>query len=265
MKPNLAVSLLSAIAILSLALFGCGKQEIVKIGLTVSAGQSLKPAMMEIQELYSQQKPFVTITYNFGSGGSLKKAIEQGKNVDIFLTGGADFLNDLQSQNFLLTNTYKKLLTNKIVLITQKKTRGISNFNNLSGKQVKTVALSDFKTGASGRYAREVLTSLKILDKVKPKLVFTKTSTEVPSLLEEGKVDAGIVYATDAIGENQIKIVAIAPENSHSPINYNVAVLKTSPHIPEAQEFIQFLQSEQASAVFVKYGFAIADNDRGRK
>ncbi|WP_026134882.1 molybdate ABC transporter substrate-binding protein [Scytonema hofmannii] len=253
------------LAILSLVLVSCRKQEAKTISLNVSAGQSLQPAMTEIKKIYTQQQPNVSITYKFSSGGFLKDSIKQGETIDIFFTGGSEFLDDLQSKGFLFEKTRKHLLNNKLVLIVPKNSTGVSTFNDLSGKQVKTIAVGNFKTTSSGQHAETILTSLKILDLVKPKLLFSKVGFGAARFVETGQADAGIVYATDAINASQIKIVAIAPENSHSPSMYSVAILKASPHIPEAKEFIQFLESNQASAVFVKYGFAIARDDRARK
>lgn len=150
-------------------------------------------------------------------------------------------------------------------MIVPKNSTGISSFKDLSGKQVKTVAVGNFKTTSPGQHAEQILKSLKILDLVKPKLVFTEFSFGVARLIEMRQADAGIIYATDAINANQIKIVAIAPKDSHLPSIYSVAVLKASKHIPEAKEFIQFLGSTQASAVFVKYGFAMAKDEQARK
>ncbi|MUH01411.1 molybdate ABC transporter substrate-binding protein [Scytonema sp. UIC 10036] len=254
-----------SLAIFSIILVSCRKQEAKTISLNVSAGQSLQPAMTEIKKIYTQQQPNVSIAYKFSNGGSLKDSIVQGETIDIFFTGGSEFLDDLQSKGFLLEETRKHLLNNKLVLIVSQNSTGISTFKDLSGKKVKTIAVGDFKTTSSGQHAEKILNSLKILDLVKPKLVFTKVGFGADLFVEMRQADAGIMYATDAIKANQIKIAAIAPENSHSPSRYSVAVLKASKHIPEAKEFIQFLESNQASAVFVKYGFAIARDEEARK
>jgi molybdate transport system substrate-binding protein len=75
--------------------------------------------------------------------------------------------------------------------------------------------------------------------------------------VETGNVDAGIVYETEAKQSDKVKIVATAPENSHSPIIYPVAVLKNSKDAAAAKEFVEFLRSEKAGNVFKKYGFIL--------
>ncbi|MCL1469796.1 molybdate ABC transporter substrate-binding protein [Argonema antarcticum] len=249
-------SFIGWISILSQVLVSC-TQQVKPVVLTISAGASLKSSMEEIKELYTQQKPKVNIMYKFSSSGSHQKAIEEGAKVDIYMTAGSQFMDDLQSKGFVIDDTRKNFLKNRIILIAPKNATGISKFKDLTDNKIKKVAISNPATGSSGKYAEEILQFFGILEQVKPKFVFTKAGTDIVSLLKKENANAGIIYATDAIKVNEIKIVAIAPENSHSPITYTVAVLKASKNIPEAKEFVQFLQSDRAGSVFVKYGFAI--------
>jgi molybdate transport system substrate-binding protein len=254
--------LISCITMLSMLLNSCGKEEAKPVRLSIFSGQSLKNALEEIKEVYPQEKPNVIINSTYGSSGDNEKAIKQGVPADIFITGSSKIMDDLQSQGFLLPDTSKKFLSNKIVLIVSKDATDIYSFKDLNTSKVKKVILSDPNSGTSGKYAEEVLKYFKISAPLKPKFVFTKSGDSTVSLVENGKANAGIVFATDAIASNNVKIVAIAPENSHSPSIYNVAVLKTSKNIPEAKEFVQFLLNERASSVFVKYGFAISNNEQ---
>ena len=70
--------------------------------------------------------------------------------------------------------------------------------------------------------------------------------------------DAGIVYATDAASmADQVTVIAEAPEGSLAqPVIYPVAVVKTTAHAEAAKAFVDFLQTDEAMAVFESYGFA---------
>jgi molybdate transport system substrate-binding protein len=69
-------------------------------------------------------------------------------------------------------------------------------------------------------------------------------------------VDAGVVYATDAaIEAKTVRIVATAPESSHKPVIYPIAVVKGAKNKPAAMAFITLLQSSQGNAILQKYGF----------
>ncbi|MCF3605525.1 molybdate ABC transporter substrate-binding protein [Planktothrix agardhii 1033] len=81
----------------------------------------------------------------------------------------------------------------------------------------------------------------------------------VLSAVESGNADAGIVYLTDAKISKQVKQVATAAKDLHSPIIYPIAVIKASQNQESAKTYIQFLTSNPAQDVFKKYGFGIAN------
>lgn len=226
--------------------------------LTVSAAASLKEALQAILPAYTQQKPNVTLTYNFGSSGSLQQQIEQGAPVDVFISAAQKQMDALQKKNLLLADTRKDLLKNTVVLIAAQNETGISGFKDLTDNKVSKIAIGDPQSVPAGQYGQEVLTSLKLFDPIKPKIVFAKDVRQVLSYVETGNVDAGLVYVTDAKTSDKVKVVATASEDSHSPIIYPVGVLKGSKNPEAAKEFVQFLSSEQAKAVFEKYGFSMA-------
>ena len=225
--------------------------------LTVSAAISLTNALQAIKPIYQQQHPQVSITYNFAGSGVLQRQIEQGAPVDLFISAAAKQVDALQQKNLLLPETRRNLLTNRLVLITPRNIN-LSSFKQLTNPEVQHLAVGEPKSVPAGQYAQELLTNLQILAAIKPKLVYGNNVRQVLTYVENGNVEAGIVYASDAQESKTVQVAATAPENLHSPIVYPVAVLKDSKSTAAAQNFVQFLSSNQAQAVFKKYGFGIA-------
>lgn len=223
--------------------------------ILVSAAASLKEALEEVKPLYKQTKPNVNVTYNFGASGALQQQIENGAPADIFISAAKKQMDALQSKNLILTDTRSNLLTNKLVLIVPKNSSGITSFRQLTDSKVKKIAVGEPRSVPAGQYAEEVFKNLGISQQVKSKLVLGNNVRQVLSFVESGNADAGIVYATDAKISPQVKQVATAPANSHSPIIYPVAVLKSSKNAAAARDYVQFLSSNRAGAVFQKYGF----------
>ncbi|MEQ8962303.1 MAG: molybdate ABC transporter substrate-binding protein [Coleofasciculus sp. C2-GNP5-27] len=230
------------------------------VELMVSAAASLQDAMKAIAPLYTQDQANVTITYNFGSSGSLQQQIEQGAPVDVFLSAAPKQMNALQEKDLLLPDTRKDLLKNSMVLVTPKDKTDISNFKGLTTDKVSKIAIGDPESVPAGQYGKEVLTSLNLYKPIQDKLVFAKDVRQVLSYVETGNVEAGLVYATDANVSNNVKVVATAPEASHAPIIYPVAVLKESKNLDSAKAFVQFLSTEPAKTVFEAYGFSLASD-----
>ncbi len=225
------------------------------VSLTISSAASLKEAMDEIQAVYAEEKSHVTLTYNFGSSGSLQQQIEQGAEVDVFISAAAKQMDALQEKGLIAEETRKNLLDNKIVLIVPKDTEAVNDFNDLATDKVKTIALGETASVPVGQYSEEVLTNLNLMDRIKPKAVFGKDVKTVLTWVETGNADAGMVYETDAKVSDKVKVVAKAPEGSHKPVVYPAAVIKDSRNMDAAKDYLDFLCSDKAKSIFEKYGF----------
>ena len=241
-----------------LTIGGCQLVKTHSNTLTVSAAISLTDALENIKSLYRQSYPNITITYNFGASGSLQQQIEQGAPADIFISAASKQMDALQQKSLLITETRTNLLANTLVLITPKNNSIILSFQNLINPKVNKIAIGEPKSVPAGQYSQELLTNLKIFDKIKPKIVYSNNVRQVLTYVETGNVDAGIVYITDAKQSKRVQVVATAAANLHSPIVYPVAVLKRSKDPAIARKFVQFLSSDRARAVFEKYGFKMA-------
>ena len=199
-----------------------------QVTLTVSAASSLKDAMNEIKDVYVKETSDVNITYNFGSAGSLQQQIENGAEVDVFVSSAQKQMDALKDKGLLEDETRKDLLGNNLVLIVPKDSALSVNFEELAGDKVKKLALGEPKSVPVGQYSEEVFSKLNISEKVKPKAVYGKDVKEVLTWVETGNVDAGIVYETDAKVSQKVKVVATAPTGSHKPIEYPASVIKSS-------------------------------------
>lgn len=253
--------LLFWLAVLMIVTVACGsqvkepeQQAAKKVELNISAAASLTDVLQELKELYIQDNPNVNVNFNFAASGALAKQIEAGAPVDVFISANQDKMNELAEQGLILKDTRQDFLTNIVVLIAQKDSN-IKDFTDLANPEVERVAIGEPASVPVGDYSRQILTNLNIWEQVEAKLLLAKSVRQVLAYVDSGNVDAGIVYKTDAaIAENAV-IVAEAPEGSHEPVVYPMAVVKDSKNIDEAKKFVDFLTSKKASEVLTKYGF----------
>jgi molybdate transport system substrate-binding protein len=81
---------------------------------------------------------------------------------------------------------------------------------------------------------------------------------QTPIRLMLNQADAGPTWYTEAFFQrmigNPIDLVAI-PDSSNLRVTYVAGSLKTAPHPQAARDFITFMQSPRAQAVYRKYGF----------
>ncbi len=229
------------------------------IELTISVAASVQDAMNEVQTAYQAANPGVVITYNFGSSGSLAQQIAQGAPADLFLSASQKWMDDLEEQGEILEDSRQDLLMNALVLIVPQDNTDITEFTDFETDGVNRIAIGEPESVPAGRYAQETLTFLNLFEVLQPKLVFAKDVRQVLAYVKTGNVDAGLVYATDAKVSEQVKVVATAPAESHSPIIYPVGIVADSERTDAAQDFLEFLSSETAIAIFDEYGFTMAE------
>ncbi len=251
---------LAAICV-ALLITGCGGGSVEKtVELHVSAAASLTNAMNELAELYAKDNPNVKIIFNFGSSGALQQAIENGGETDLFFSAAQKQMNALDEKGELAEGTRRDLLRNEVVLIVPNDSdKNISDFNDVATDKVEKIALGEPKGVPVGQYSEEIFTALNILDTVKAKAVYGSDVRQVLAWTESGEVDCGVVYATDAAISNKVKVICAAPEDSHKPVIYPVAAIKSSKNLDDAKKFLDFTGSDAAKKVFAKYGFASID------
>ncbi len=223
--------------------------------LRISAGVGLKDALYAVQQVYKQQQPTVTIEFNFAASGFLRKQIEQGAPVDLFLAPGRQHLQALLDAGFTNKHQSCALLGNRLALIVaQEKKYQIKGFADLT-TQAETIALGLPEMVPAGRYARQTLTHLGLWNELLPRMVYGKSVRQVLAYVDSGNADAGIVFASDTKLLKSAVVAAIAPENSHTPIVFSMAAIRDS-RCPKALEtFMSFLKSQQAAVIFSDHGF----------
>jgi molybdate transport system substrate-binding protein len=226
--------------------------------LTVSAAASLQDVLAPVGDAYTRRHPRTKIDFNFGGSGALARQIEDGAPVDVFLSASPEPMDRLAARGLLLDTTRRDLLRGEIVLIAPRDRAEPRSFEALADPQVKLVALADPASVPAGQYGKQVLDSLGLWSRVQPKLVLAKDVRQVLSYVETANADAGIVYATDARESSTVRVAAVAPESSHSPVVYPVVVLRSTRDAAAARDFVAFLFGPEARALFVAQGFTAA-------
>ena len=262
LTPIRLAALLIALAI---ALTACGSNTSRPAngnsGLTVSAAVSLKDAFLEIGKIYETRNSG-KVTFNFGASGVLQKQIETGAPVDVFASAGQTQMDALDKQRLLAPDSRKDFIRNSVVLVVPALSQlELNSFQQLADSRVERIAAGNPKTVPAGQYSEQILKSLGIEDKVGPKLILAEDVRQVLEYVTHGEVDAGLVYETDArIAGDKVRIVATAPDSSHQPILYPIAVIKDSKQAGDAQKFIDLVLSPEGQSVLQKYGFSSIKN-----
>ena len=266
---------LAIAAVMAFTAAGCSAQESAetteqadKTEIVVFAAASMTDTMNEIAEMYKAVEPDVNIVYNFDSSGTLKTQIQEGADCDIFISAAQKQMNQLdinggdentEGLDFVDTDTRFNLVSNSVVLITPVgNPADVESFEDLASDKVSLIALGNSDVPV-GQYSEEIFNYMGIWDELnsESKITFGSNVREVIAQVEEGAVDCGVVYSTDAATTDKVEIAAAAPEGSHQDVTYPAAVLKTSKNPEAAKAFIDYLKTGECTEVFEKAGFVI--------
>lgn len=238
-------------------LFCAGAACAQRVTLTVSSAASLKNVIVEVESAYRQGRENINFANNFGSSGTLAAQIDQGAPVELFISAATKPMDELEKKGMIVAGTRRNLLRNTLVLIAPLHSP-LKDFQGLADRSIRMIALGDPASVPAGQYGYQSLTALQLMDTLKTKIVLAKDVRQVLSYVETGNADAGIVYETDARISGKVRIVAVAPERSHDAIIYSAAVIKGGSNEGYARQFIAFLNTPIAHAIFMKNGFTIA-------
>jgi molybdate transport system substrate-binding protein len=233
--------------------------------LTVAAAASLKEALGECAAVYHRRTPQVKVNYIFGGSGTLQQQIAQGAPVDVFIAAAAKPVDELAAHNLSLAATRRDIATNQLVLIVAQDAKlALQEFADLAKPEVRRVSMGEPVTVPAGQYAQQVLQRLGLWEEIKGKTVLAKDVRTVLAYVATGNVEAGVVYRTDALVNDQVRIVAVAPAGSHQPIVYPAVVVAGSSQPEAATAFITFLAGPEGQAVLARHGFGPAAATEGR-
>lgn len=271
------------IAILALALAGCGGQQAAKpaatktqdkkVTLHVYAAASMTETMQKLAEQYKKTAPNVEVVYNFDSSGTLKTQIQNGAECDLFISAAPKQMNQLDIKNttankekldFVLEGTRVNLLENKVVLAVPKDNpKKLQSFADLA-KQLQAGSVRLIMGNGDvpvGQYTQKILAYYKLDEKAladKGLISYGSNVKEVTTQVKEASGDCGVVYATDAFSA-KLQTVGSATKEMCGQVIYPAAVMKKSKNQEAAKAFLKYLQGEEAMKVFQSVGFSKAN------
>jgi molybdate transport system substrate-binding protein len=231
-------------------------------GPVIFAAASLKSALDAVAAAWSAQRGR-SPAISYASSGVLAKQIEEGAPADVFISADLQWMDYLEKAKLIKPGTHRNLLGNRLVLIAPADAEVTlkiqKNFDLAGATGDGKIAVCTIASCPGGIYAKEALESLLVWSAVEPKLAQAENIRAALALVARGEAKFGIVYATDAKAEPNVKVVDVFPASTHAPIIYPAAVIATSKN-PDAESFIAYLTSQAATKILTGQGFTLLPN-----
>ena len=224
--------------------------------ITVFAAASLTDVLQALGGEYTKATR-TKVEFSFAATSMLARQVESGAHADVFFSADQEWMDYLDQRGLIQTATRRNLLGNRLALIaptaSDVQLQIKPNFPLLAALKGGRLATGDPDSVPVGRYARAALTSLGVWNDVADHLVRADNVRSALAFVARGEVPLGVVYATDARIDKQVRIVDLFPENSHPPISYPVAL--TTSATATAVAFVEYLRGPAGTAAFEKSGF----------
>lgn len=223
----------------------------------VFAAASLANVLNDLSQTFTAETR-IPVTASLAASSVLAKQIEAGAPADVFFSADLEWMDYLDQRGLLRAGSRHDVVGNHLVLIAPANStvsvtirKGVDLVPAL-GPQGK-LATADPDSVPAGKYAKTALMSLDAWDKVSKQIVPAENVRAALAFVARGEAALGIVYRTDALAENRVRVVAEFPADTHPPITYPIAVTVHGGR--EAQQFDDFVRSKSAALIFRKYGF----------
>lgn len=224
----------------------------------VFAAASLKTALDQIAPGFEHETGH-RVTVSYAASSVLARQIQLGAPADLFISANIAWMDFLQENGDIATESRVDLVGNRLVLIA------------LAGRTAKVDLNPDFDLSAgldggylatalvdavpAGIYGKAALQNMGLWDDVEGQIAQADNVRAALALVATGAAPLGIVYQSDARAETRVEVIGTFPETSHQAIVYPAAL--TTRETPAAQEFLNYLQDKPAKLVFQAQGFTL--------
>ena len=225
--------------------------------VTVFAAASLKTALDEIAANW-QATTGDEIAVSYGGSALMARQIIAGAPADIFISAAPDWMDAVEAAGRLAPGTRVDLLGNDLVLIGPAGAADVNLGRDLDLARLLSggrLAMGQRGSVPAGQYGMEALQTLGLWTAVEGQLAETENVRAALALVANGEAPFGVTYASDAVAEPRVRVVAVFPEGSHRPITYPAAL--TAEPTDAAAAFLAALRGDEATEVFERNGFKV--------
>lgn len=217
--------------------------------ITVFAAASLTDAFQRLGDQFEAAHPGTTVEFNFAASSALREQIIGGAPADVFAS--ANESNMTQVADTGLATGPIPFATNVLEIAVPPdnpgQVAGLSDF----GKADLLLGLCAEEVPC-GQFGREALANAGVTPSI------DTNEPDVRSLLtkvENGDLDAGIVYHTDVLAAADAVQGIEIPDEDNVVATYPIAALSGSDQAELAAVFVDLVLSEQGQQVLGTYGF----------
>jgi len=248
-----AIALACAISLFTFALSALAQPE----PLHIAAAADLQPVLPPILDQF-QKATGIEARATFQASAALTTLIQNGAPFDVFLAADLGFPKRLINAGLAdtagvvgangMSDSSSPLIYARgtLVLWTRKDSHWPNpTLDTLRDPSLKRLAIANPERAPYGRAAIAALTSLKLVDALKPKFVTAENISQAAQFAETGNADAGFISLTSAKTPRLESSGSyfVVPRDLYPPIEQGAVILSKTPQRENVHKFLDFLLS----------------------
>ena len=229
--------------------------------VVVFAAASLKTALDQVAAEF-QAATGHEVLVSYAGSNALATQIIQGAPADIFISAAVNWMDEVEKAGLVVPGTRADILSNTLVLVAHGKGAGPvaigpqTDLAGMLGGGRLSMAMVD--AVPAGQYGKAALERLGLWPTVEGAVAQSENVRAALALVAAGEAPYGIVYASDAVAEDNVTVVATFPADRHPPIVYPAALLTGAADAAD-RAFLEALRADGADAAFAAQGFVVLD------
>src|ERR1035438_6230082 len=230
--------------------------------LRVAAAADLEPVLVPLFEQF-RQATGIRAEATFSASAVLATQIQNGAPFDLFLSADLGYPKRLidaglaDAAGTADSSTPIVYAKGTLVLWARKDSSlPPPSLDLLRNAGVKRLAIANPERAPYGRAAVAALSSLKLYDALKPRLVTAENISQAAQFVDSGNADAGLISLTSALTP---RLAAngeyfVIPRDLHTPIEQGAVIVSKPTQRAAVHKLLDFLLSANVQAQLAKSG-----------
>jgi molybdate transport system substrate-binding protein len=222
----------------------------------VLAAADLQPVLPVLAAAF-ERATGIKLIASYGSSATLATQILNGDPADLFLAADSSFPENIVAAGLADTPAPLAYARGTLVLWARKDSplQPLTQ-NTLRNGKFTSLAIANPEHAPYGRAAVAALTSMKLYDQLKPRLVIAENIAQTAQFVESGNAQLGLISLTAASTEHfkQIGSFVRVPADAYPAILQCAVVMQRSAHRADAHAFLDWLRSPAIQQSLAQYG-----------
>lgn len=220
----------------------------------VAVAANFTDAATEIAEAFGQSTDHEAVL-SFGATGQFYTQITKEAPFEVFLA--ADNKRPTQSvqEGYGVEGTVFTYAIGQLALYSAQEGK-VTGPETLQAGDFKKISIANPETAPYGAAAVQTMTALNLLDTLQPKIVQGQNIGQAYQFVATRNAEVGFV-ALGQISQSEAGSRWTVPQKLYEPIRQDAVLLNKGQNNPAAIAFLEFLQSDEASQIIQKYGYAL--------